>query len=283
MNLDYEIIDAYTDKPLEGNPVAVYENNVEDLDDNLMQKIALEMHLSETTFVNYHKGDEYDVFVKIFTPVNELDFAGHPLLGSALSIFRKLQKNDLLIKTNKGIFKFYVEQLNNSNRKYFVKMEQPLPNFYLYDKQESLLNAIGKTKSTLPIYLYDVGARHVFIGVENEEELYSLDVNYQILKKHENMALNCFCKANDGKWHLRMFSPAYGVVEDFATGSATGPLALHLAKHSIIEYGHKIEIFQGYKVNKISRMYGLAIKKNEDIFIYSEGEAILLGKGTLNL
>jgi PhzF family phenazine biosynthesis protein len=78
----YVVADVFTDIPLEGNPVAVFVDSA-GIPPERMQQIAQEMHLSETVFVLSAENDG-DVRVRIFTPVNELPFAGHPTLGTAI-------------------------------------------------------------------------------------------------------------------------------------------------------------------------------------------------------
>ena len=80
----YAVVDAFADEPLRGNPVAVFFD-ADDLSAAQMQRIAREMNLSETTFVlaAQHGGDAR---IRIFTPVNELPFAGHPMLGTAIAL-----------------------------------------------------------------------------------------------------------------------------------------------------------------------------------------------------
>ncbi|MDP5993796.1 phenazine biosynthesis protein PhzF, partial [Pseudomonas aeruginosa] len=103
-----------------------------------------------------------------------------------------------------------------------------------------LLAALGLKGSTFPIEVYRNGPRHVFVGLESVAALSALHPDHRALCDFPDLAVNCFAGAGR-HWRSRMFSPAYGVVEDAATGSAAGPLAIHLARHRQIPYGQQIE------------------------------------------
>jgi trans-2,3-dihydro-3-hydroxyanthranilate isomerase len=278
--LHYIIVNAFSDRPLAGNPVAVFFD-CDELDTDIMQRIAAEMRLSESTFV-LRPQNGGDAHVRIFTPVNELSFAGHPLLGTALALSLRLKKNSLYIETAKGIFPFILE-FSKYNKETpivaHVDMAQPPPIIHPYGQTESLLSALGLSHSTLPIEQYDVGPRHVFVSVSDLVTLSSLNPDQRALSQHKNMAALCFCR-NDDTWRMRMFSPAYGVVEDAATGSAAGPLALHLARHGLVDYGKSLEIWQGVEIGHPSKMYGLAQTNGSEYQLYAGGYAIKVAQGT---
>ncbi len=88
MKLEYHIVDVFTRNPLEGNALAVFLNG-QGLSDSMMQKIAKELNLSETTFVLPSSLQGCDCRVRIFTPTYELGFAGHPTLGTAYVVHRE--------------------------------------------------------------------------------------------------------------------------------------------------------------------------------------------------
>lgn len=275
----YVIVNAFSDRVLAGNPVAVFFD-CDDLEPEIMQCIAAEMRLSESTFVS-HPRSGGDAHVRIFTPVNELGFAGHPLLGTALALSLRLKKNTLNIETAKGIFPFKLEnvRLHSDLPVAYVDMLQPSPVIQPYAQAEALILALGVSHSTLPIEQYDVGPRHVFVGITDRQTLATLKPDQRALAQHENMAALCFCR--DGNyWRLRMFSPAYGVVEDAATGSAAGPLALHLARHGWSDFDQQLEIWQGIEIGHPSKMYGMAHRDGNTYRLCVGGQAIQVAQGT---
>ncbi|WP_445364251.1 PhzF family phenazine biosynthesis protein [Microbulbifer sp. ANSA003] len=277
---NYAIVNAFSDQPLAGNPVAVFFS-CDDLDSSIMQRIAAEMRLSESTFVLRPKLSG-DARVRIFTPVNELGFAGHPLLGTALALSHRLGKSSLHIETIKGSFPFSVQQLPHQQDTQIahIDMCQPSPVIRLYPGEEHLLHSLGLLHSTLPVEEYDVGPCHVFVGVEDLESLSLLNPDQRALAKHKDMAAICFCREGPVTWRVRMFSPAYGVVEDAATGSAAGPLALHLARHGLIDFGQMIEIRQGVEMGHPSKLEGMAQKSSEKYQIFAGGNAIEVAQGS---
>jgi trans-2,3-dihydro-3-hydroxyanthranilate isomerase len=132
-------------------------------------------------------------------------------------------------------------------------MEQPLPQIERFEGAEELLAALGVERSELPVELYDNGARHVYVALGSEDEVAALRPDFGRLSAFDVVGANCFAGAGT-RWKTRMF-PAQGVVEDAATGSAAGPLALHLARHGRIAWGEEIEISQGVEIGRPSTLY----------------------------
>ena len=245
----YVVVDAFARERLRGNPVAVLLD-ADDLSGGLMQRIAREMNLSETTFVLRPRSGG-DARVRIFTPVNELPFAGHPLLGTAVALGDRTAGDTLRLETAMGTIFFRLQR--EDGRVTGARMHQPVPTWEPFDRAEELLAALGVRGSTLPVEIYRNGPRHVFVGLPGMAELSALRPDHRALSAFEDMAANCF--AGSGlSWRSRMFSPAYGVVEDAATGSAAGPLALHLLRHTGLPPGRTVEIVQGVEMGRPSRM-----------------------------
>ncbi|MFD5751127.1 PhzF family phenazine biosynthesis protein [Streptomyces sp. NPDC127033] len=276
---EYLVADAFTSVPLEGNPVAVVLD-ASDLPAPQMQRIAREMNLSETTFVLPPR-DGGHARIRIFTPVNELPFAGHPMLGTAQVLGEKWQRDELLLETEMGPIP--VEMERTGDRITRIRMRQPIPTWESYDRAPELLAALGVTGSTLPVEAYRNGPRHVFVGLPGVEALAALRPDHRALTAFPDMAANCF--AGEGRyWHTRMFSPAYGVVEDAATGSASGPLAIHLARHGLVGHGTEIEIAQGVWLGRPSTMRARAEHQDGRVTsVEMSGSAVTVARGTLLL
>lgn len=254
----YVVVDAFASEPLLGNPVAVFFA-AEDLSDAQMQRVAREMNLSEVTFLLPPSGDA-DARVRIFTPVNELPFAGHPLLGTAVAVALDRGVDRLSFETHMGVVPFTLRRPDDPGHAAGVAhatMAQPLPERRPYEHADELLRALGVATSTLPVEIYRNGPRHVFVGLPHAEALAALRPDHRALGAFPDMAANCFAPDGD-RWQARMFSPAYGVVEDAATGSAAGPLAIHLARHGRAAYGDTVEIHQGVTLGRRSQMFARA-------------------------
>jgi trans-2,3-dihydro-3-hydroxyanthranilate isomerase len=273
----YVVVDAFATLPLEGNPVAVFFDS-DDLSTKRMQRIAREMNLSETTFVLAPKKGG-DARVRIFTPVNELPFAGHPMLGTAIALGAETDQDRLLLETRMGIIPFELDR--RDGRVIATRMRQPVPRWEPFEDADELLDALEVKNSTLPVEIYRNGPRHVFVGLESVEALSALNPDHRALARFPDMAANCFARSV-GHWRTRMFSPAYGVVEDAATGSAAGPLAIHLTRHGLVERGKQIKILQGVEINRPSLMLARAEWKGDRVvsvevggngFTFSHGTA----------
>jgi trans-2,3-dihydro-3-hydroxyanthranilate isomerase len=274
---EYAIVDVFTRTALEGNPVAVFLD-AGSLSDERMQRIAREMNLSETTFVLApQKGG--DVRVRIFTPVNELPFAGHPTLGTAIALAESLPDNRLLMETEMGIIPFELTRSNGTAVS--ARMQQPIPAWISFERTEELLACLGLQASTLPVEMYCNGPRHVYVGLPSIAALSQVHPDLRALAQLPDMATNCF--AGEGtRWRMRMFSPAYGVTEDAATGSAASPLAFHLARHQVLPFGKEIQILQGVEIGRPSMMYA-KVEGTPSRVERAEvwGPAVVVGRGVL--
>jgi len=249
----YVVCDVFTDVPLAGNQLAVF-TDARDIPEHRLQALAREINYSETTFV-YPPEAGGHVRMRIFTPEREVPFAGHPTLGTAFVLGGPLQLGEIRIETGRGIVPVRLER--EGARIVFGRMEQPLPGIEELDRAEELLAALGVEGSQLPVRLYDNGIRHVFVALDSEEEVAALRPDRARLLALGEIAVSCF--AGEGRrFKTRMFAPALGVDEDPATGSAAGPLALHLALAGRIAWGEEIEISQGAEVGRPSTLYARA-------------------------
>ncbi|WP_030940097.1 PhzF family phenazine biosynthesis protein [Streptomyces sp. NRRL S-646] len=275
---EYIVVDAFARTPLEGNPVAVFFDAA-DLSAELMQRIAREMNLSEVTFVlPAEQGG--DARIRIFTPVNELPFAGHPLLGTAVALGRTLKEDRLRLETAMGVIPFELAHDEDAST---VRMQQPVPTWEPYEHRDELLAALGVEETIAPVEIYRNGPRHVFVGVGSVAALSALRPDHRALSAFPDMAANCFAGSGT-HWRARMFSPAYGVVEDAATGSAAGPLAIHLARHRLAEYGRQLEVLQGVEMGRPSLMLATAEGTGDTVrSVEVGGHGVVAAHGTLRV
>ncbi|WP_406119827.1 PhzF family phenazine biosynthesis protein [Streptomyces sp. NBC_00989] len=272
----YTVVDAFARTPLEGNPVAVFFDAA-DLTTELMQRIAREMNLSEVTFV-LPPEQGGDARIRIFTPVNELPFAGHPLLGTAVALGHTLKEDRLRLETAMGVIPF---ELADDDGVTTVRMRQPVPTWEPYEHRAELLAALGVGETVAPVEIYRNGPRHVLVGLPSVTELSALRPDHRALGRFPDMAANCFAGAGV-HWRTRMFSPAYGVVEDAATGSAAGPLAIHLARHRLAAYGQHLEILQGVEMGRPSLMLATAEGTGGTVrSVEVGGHGVVAARGTL--
>jgi trans-2,3-dihydro-3-hydroxyanthranilate isomerase len=276
----YVVCDVFTDRPLTGNQLAVF-TDARGLPDELMQELAREIGFSETTFVLPSEG-EGDARVRIFTPVRELPFAGHPTLGTAFVLAAPLQLGEIRLELGAGIVPVRLER--DGARIVFGWMDQPLPTIEPYSEEAAVLAALGVERSELPVELYDNGVPHVFVCLRSREEVAGLRPDLAALTELRGVVgFNCF--AGEGSsWKTRMFGPGSGVPEDPATGSAAGPLAVHLGRHGLVPFGDEIEIEQGVEIGRPSRLHARAVASDGGIErVEAGGSAVVVARGEFRL
>jgi trans-2,3-dihydro-3-hydroxyanthranilate isomerase len=276
----YVVADVFTETPLAGNPVAVF-TDARALEGEEMQRLARELNLSESVFVLQAEAGGH-ARIRIFTPGIEMKFAGHPTLGTAFVLGGPMQLAEIRLETGMGIVPVRLER--DHDRIVFGRMEQPLPSWEPYSEEAALLSGIGVTRSELPVELYDNGARHVYVALASPEDVARLRPDLSALADLPAV-LGISCFAGEGsRWKTRMFAPAGGVSEDPATGSAAGPLAVHLARHGRIGFGEEIEISQGAEIGRPSTLYARAQGSAEQLErVEVGGSAVVVARGEFRL
>ena len=270
----YVFADVFTDVPFAGNQLAVF-TDARGIPEEQLQPLAREINFAETVFV-YPAAGEGHALIRIFTPAQELPFAGHPVLGTAFVLGGPLQLDELWLETGRGIVPVRLER--DGSRIVFGWMSQPAASIAPFGKTDELLAALG-VRSELPVELYDNGVPHVYVALGSEDEVAALRPDPGRLREFDVVGVNCF--AGRGlRWKTRMFAPGAGVAEDPATGSAAGPLALHLARHERIEFGQEIEISQGAEIGRPSTLHAVARSAEE---IEVGGAAVIVARGEFRL
>ena len=273
----YLIADVFTRNPLEGNQLGVFLDG-RDLETHHMQRIARELNLSETVFFEPPDSPENDARIRIFTPASELPFAGHPTLGSAFVLKELLGEPNLRLETGVGTIPVTIGAND------FGEMEQRVPAHQPFQQADELRAALGVTKAqtdaTIPVELYRNGPRHVYVAFRTEGEVAKLapDMN-RLASLGRDIGVNCFA-GRQTTWKTRVFCPGLGVPEDPATGSAAGPLAVHLARHGQIPFGELIEISQGKEIARPSVLYARVEGTRQKVTnVYVGGSAVIVARG----
>jgi trans-2,3-dihydro-3-hydroxyanthranilate isomerase len=277
----YVVADVFTDQPLAGNQLAVF-TDAREIPGEQLQRLAREINFAETVFV-YPPEAGGHARIRIFTPRAEIPFAGHPTLGTAFVLAAPLQLGEIRLETGSGIVPVRLER-DERGGIVFGRMEQPLPSIEPYTDEEPLLAALGVDGSELPVELYDNGLRHVYVALASKDAVAALRPDLARLGELPAvLGINCF--AGSGKqWKTRMFAPGGGVPEDPATGSAAGPLALHLARHGWIEFGDEIEISQGAELGRPSTLYARADGSAASVeHVEVGGSAVVVARGEFRL
>lgn len=268
---EYVIADVFTNVPLAGNQLAVFVDG-DAVPDDLKQPLAKEIGFSETVYVG--AGDR----IRIFTPATELSFAGHPVLGTAFVLTRDRGASAVELHCKAGPIALTFDA-NGRGR-----MVQPVPSVQPFAASEALLCALGATAPVVPIETYVNGPEYQVVVLASPADVAALNPDFnrvvQVVPEH---GVSCVAGAGT-EWKTRMFAPAAGVNEDPATGSAAGPLAVHLCRHGLVPWGTEITITQGVEIGRPSTLFAVARGSGKRIeSVEVAGDTVVVGRGVFDL
>ncbi|MBW3595495.1 MAG: PhzF family phenazine biosynthesis protein [Actinobacteria bacterium] len=277
-------VDVFAEGPYTGNPLAVFPG-AGDLTGPQMQAIAREMNLSETSFVIAVDRDGYDA--RIFTPQEELPFAGHPTIGTAWllehvgaisgsSIVQRTAAGDTPLTRRDGLWWFERDGKAEAD----VDETKPgtsaaLAGALAISEEEIGLEAreFGRPGRLLPAYS-DSGLSQLMVPVKNVEALARCSPRLDLLAEIGGMGAYCVTAERAGYLRTRGFWPGVGVGEDPATGSACAALGVYLADR----LGDvDLQVTQGIEMGRPSAMKMRASKGRASI----GGACALIFEGTL--
>jgi trans-2,3-dihydro-3-hydroxyanthranilate isomerase len=272
----YVLCDVFTDRPLTGNPLAVFTDG-RGLDAGTQQAVAREMNLSETVFVFPPEAGGH-AKIRIYTPQAEVPFAGHPTLGTAFVLGGPLQSNDVRLETGRGVILVRLER--EGPRAVYGSMDQPLPTVRGFTRERELFDALGVGAASLPVEDYDNGPRHLIVVLDDAAAVRALAPDLGRLAQFPYII--SVAAGSAARFSTRVFAPAFGIAEDPATGSAAGPLALHLARHGRVRFGERLTIAQGVEIGRPSELVACVEGSAERLErVEVGGAAIVLGRGEL--
>lgn len=276
---DYVVLDVFTGTPLEGNALAVF-TDATGLGGEVLQRAARELNLSETVFMFAGAGD-CDARLRIFTPAAEVPFAGHPVLGTAFLLGDRDGVDEVRLGTATGVVQVRLRREHGALT--FGEMDAPIPAISRFEWEAELLAALGVQRAELPVEVYDNGLKHVCVMLADEQAVGALAPDLNALRMLGQICVSCFA-AEGERCKTRMFAPALGVAEDPATGSAAGPIALHLARHGRIEFGRRLELSQGAEIGRPSTLYALVEGATNGIErVAVGGRAVIVARGSFRL
>ena len=303
-------LDVFTDRPFCGNPLAVFPETSE-LTDERMQQIAREMNLSETVFVLPPKDENALRRLRIFTPTQELPFAGHPVVGTWYCLAREgmvpLPENGTgwaHIKQEVGIGVLPVDIEFKDGDPSQVVMTQGkfeiINEIEDWQEQAEIARALGLAREdldeNLPIQSVSTGNSMLLVPVRSLADLGHCRVNLALLSEVYERAKATGCYAftretieiGEARAHARFFV-GMNIGEDPATGSAAGPLGGYLVYHDAagvepVDGVCRFVIEQGDFMNRPSRI-GLEVKgkagKIEEVRV--GGTAVVVARGELEI
>jgi trans-2,3-dihydro-3-hydroxyanthranilate isomerase len=292
--LVYDHVDVFTDKPFGGNQLAVFPSPGK-VTKQQMQLIAREINFSETTFIFPSKTSGIDAKVRIFTPGDEIPFAGHPTIGTAFVMAcrrKKSTKKPVQYALELGVGTILVDLEYSGKSIKRLTMSQPTPNF------GSALQNRGQAARALGIKTFEIlgggvvsnGLDFLIVEAHASEVVGRARVNLEeavnVIKRHNVIGLYLFSRAEGKhlKIHSRFFAPTLNVVEDPATGSAAGALGGYLARILKFPADLRLMISQGKEMGRPSKICtdvrcdrGLVQK------VTVSGSAVSVGEGTIFL
>ena len=274
----FVICDVFTDRPLEGNQLAVFTDGMS-VPEALRQPLAREINFSETVYVEPPADPANTARIRIHVPTVEIPFAGHPVLGTAVVLGAERGLGEVRLETGRGVIPVTLAGGGGT-------MRQPVPAVSPFASADRYVRALGLERSQLPVEAYDNGMNHVYALAGSPEEVAALrpDLSALVdLAPPGSWGFNV--SAGSGRtWKTRMFAPHDGIAEDPATGSAAGPLACHLARHGLVEWGDEIEISQGAEVGRPSTLYARADGGPGGITaVHVRGDAVIVGHGEFDV
>ena len=291
--------DVFTDRLFGGNQLAVFLDG-RGLSTETMQAIAKEMNFSETTFVLPPERADTDVRMRIFTPGSELPMAGHPTIGSTFALARTgvIDPARDRVVFGLGIGPVPVSLIWNDGELGFAWMTQGMPAFGepIADRA-AVAAALSVDSAALsaatPVQVISCGVPFLFVPLTTRRAVDSAAVNSQpfdaLLQSAKPRPNGVFFfttePGSDGATaYSRMFAPNLGIVEDPATGVASGPLGCYLVHHKIVkaEAADRMLSLQGVKMGRPSHVHiSIGMHRDEIASVRVGGQAVLAGEGTL--
>ena len=273
--------DVFTDQPFAGNPLAVFPD-AEGITDEQMMKIAREMNLSETVFVLKSDNDKVLRRLRIFTPMREIPFAGHPIVGTWMALSQKgvvplpdggNGTTRIYHEVGIGILPVDVEFKDGQP----VQVVMTQGKFQILDEiddaheQAEVARALGLAREdldeSLPIQVITTGLSCLAVPIRSLADLRDCRINTSLLSEIYTRRGGTGCHAftretlevGAARAHARFFAPADNIPEDPATGSACGALGAYLVHHGALplepEDGrYKFVIEQGDFIHRPSRI-----------------------------
>lgn len=302
-SLKFYQADVFTGQPFGGNPVAVFPD-AEGLTDDQLQRIAREMNLSETVFVFPPTDPAAAARLRIFTPTQEIPFAGHPVLGTfyVLAHLKRISIQDgitrVMQECNIGLYPIEVHADQGSVVR--VVMAQPKPEFLdpigAIDELYLIAAALGIPKHVIadakwPLQVVSTGLPVLIVPVRTLTAARSITPDASaIIKICERFGANgimvftTVTVESFASVHARMFAPKIGILEDPATGSAGGALGAYLVHNGVVEVGPTTEILieQGYELDRPSRIL-VQVKSEDDVIqgVTVGGQCVMVVEGVL--
>jgi trans-2,3-dihydro-3-hydroxyanthranilate isomerase len=291
MEYEFYIVDVFAEEKYAGNQLGVFRNAA-DLPEKEMQRIAKEMDYSETTFILSDKERDGGFDVRIFTPEEELPFAGHPTLGTAFVIQREILKKPVKkVVLNLKVGQIPVTFVYKGSLPDVLWMKQKSPVFGPEVDKGQVALSLNLEESAVdekfPVQQVSTGIPFLIVPLKSLADLRKAKVDFsRFMQSVQNIRAKApliFCpetRENLNDLSVRVFVDYYGIPEDPATGSANGCLAGYLAKHRYFGRSRiDVRVEQGHEIGRPSLLYLKAEEKEEETDVFVGGRAVMVAKG----
>ncbi|MDI9430889.1 MAG: PhzF family phenazine biosynthesis protein [Planctomycetota bacterium] len=286
----FYIVDVFAQEKYAGNQLAVFRD-ARELSDETMQRIAREMNFSETTFILSDQPRDGGYEVRIFTPVAEVPFAGHPTLGTAHIIRHEIIGKDVEhINLNLKLKQIPVTFGQEAGRS-ILWMKQKSPDFGDTSDPAAIADllglAVGQIDTRFPIQAVSTGLWFAIVPLKDLDAVRQARVNrdkyFAASRQEHEDGILVFCpetydERND--LNVRVFVPFYGIEEDPATGSGNGCLAGYLVKHRYLGDNRiDVRVEQGYEIDRPSLIRLRADRQRDGIDVNVGGNVVMVAEG----
>lgn len=278
--LHYKNLDVFSKIPFAGNSLSVFILS-EAIATEMMQKITQEMRHFESIFLLTHQTNKYEYVARIFTLEEELDFAGHPLLGAASAIhdeyFKDLANITVNFKLNKRSIEiettrkdtYYSATMNQGKAEFGLTLPPAEINLFLDKFNLSHDNLFAD----LPLEVVSTGLPYLIVPLTSGlENIRHKNITYLLSQINAKFVYFYDVNKQEGRtWDNE------GLIEDIATGSAAGPVGAYLIKYGIAQANETIIIQQGSFVNRPSEIQVI----EKDTNTYVSGDVCMVGSGKI--
>ncbi len=269
-SLTYRVVDVFTKHPLEGNPLAVFPDG-RGVDDHTMQGIARELNLSETVFVLPSTRPDCAARLRIFTPMREIPFAGHPTVGAAYVLMDEslVDRNTPHFHVEEGVGPVPV-RVEPGDAPLIWLTTPPIEAGPVFDPAlcADVLGLRAEDLAGAPPQLFSAGNPTIFVALKNRDAVDRAALDSSGMKRlrgtlTQPLCVFVFSAIAEGAWS-RMFAPDHGIIEDPATGSSTGPLAAYMIRNGLASGsgGSGFVSEQGTKMGRRSLLHVLIHGEN---------------------
>lgn len=300
MELDFLLIDVFTDRPFGGSRLYLFPDG-DGVDATLMQKLAMEMGAGETAFITRARaGEERAAGLRVFTPSGEIPFGGHSVLGATFALDELGRSGAAAAPFGWELEagRFTVERRAGEARPVYYLTQEPPVFMGQYFQRGKVARTLGIAEEEiaitglpcevistgLPIHIVPLASLEAMAAISlrrREADTIARDLGFGDL-----FVFTTEVERPDSTVHCRMFAPHFGIPEDAASGAATGALVAYLVKHRLVRCDGSVRIVseQGLEMGRPSRIVAEAdVRGGQACDIRVGGSCVLVGRGRLDV